>query len=127
VFNSLIEQVFENLPQGLIARSKTMNAAIRLNRRGRLARTFVVLSLAIVAASLFGAKVGAADAVASTGAGAGVAYVEVVVAPGESVWALASRMADDGDVRSLVDQIVSVNSLSSGSVSAGQKLRVPLK
>jgi hypothetical protein len=36
-------------------------------------------------------------------------------------------MADDGDVRSLVDQIVSVNSLSSGSVSAGQKLRVPLK
>ena len=104
-----------------------MNAAIRLNRRGRLARTFVVLSLAIVAASLFGATVGAADAVASTGAGAGVAYVEVVVAPGESVWSLASRMADDGDVRSLVDQIVSVNSLSSGSVSAGQKLRVPLK
>jgi hypothetical protein len=49
------------------------------------------------------------------------------VAPGESLWSLASRLADGSDVRAFIDEIVSVNSLGSGDITAGQKIRVPLK
>ena len=103
--------------------SSTNPSGIRLNRRGRLARTFVVLSLAVVLASVFGLKAGAGttDAV-----GAPTSFIEVTVAPGDTLWSLATRLADGGDVRSLVDEIASVNSLASAEVQAGQKLRIPL-
>ncbi len=81
---TLINQGFHANPSGF-----------RLNRRGRLARTFVVLSLAVVLASVFGL--------------------------------LATRMADGGDVRSLVDEIASVNSLATAELQAGQKVRIPLR
>jgi hypothetical protein len=35
-------------------------------------------------------------------------------------------MADGGDVRSLVDEIASVNSLATAELQAGQKVRIPL-
>jgi hypothetical protein len=103
--------------------SSTNPSGIRLNRRGRLARTFVVLSLAVVLASVFGLKAGAGttDAV-----GAPTSFIEVTVAPGDTLWSLATRMADGGDVRAMVDEISSVNSLASAELQAGQKVRIPL-
>ena len=97
---------------------------ITLNRRGKLARTLVVLSLAIVAASVAGGQAGA-DTSKSTLAAAD-SFITVTVAPGETVWSLASRVAAGGDVRSLVSEIISVNSLASVDLTAGQKLRIPL-
>jgi LysM repeat protein len=47
------------------------------------------------------------------------------VAPGETLWSIASTAAGSGDVRAMVDEIVSINSLSVPDVSAGQTLRVP--
>ena len=104
--------------------SSTNPSGVRLNRRGRLARTFVVLSLAVVLASVFGLKAGAGttDAV-----GAPTSFIEVTVAPGDTLWSLATRMADGGDVRAMVDEISSVNSLSSAELQAGQKVRIPLR
>ena len=104
--------------------SSTNPSGIRLNRRGRLARTFVVLSLAVVLASVFGLKAGAGttDAV-----GAPTPFIEVTVAPGDTLWSLATRMADGGDVRAMVDEISSVNSLASAELQAGQKVRIPLR
>ena len=93
-----------------------------LSRRGRLARTFVVLSLAVVFGSGYALQAGAGDSVSSSGS-----YVVVTVAPGDSVWSIAGAVADGRDVRSVVDEIVSANSLPGASVSAGQKIRVPLK
>jgi LysM repeat protein len=52
-------------------------------------------------------------------------YVTVVVAPGETLWSIASKFSD-GDARSLVDQVITINSLSGGDVEAGQKIRIPL-
>jgi LysM repeat protein len=49
----------------------------------------------------------------------------VVVAPGESLWSIAAKAAGGGDVRTMVDEIISANSLSIPDVEAGQKLRVP--
>ncbi|MEN9411875.1 MAG: hypothetical protein RIQ92_312 [Actinomycetota bacterium] len=65
---------------------------ITLNRRGKLARTLVVLSLAIVAASVAGGQAG----------------------------------APQGQAGALVSAIIEINSLGSGDVVAGQKIRIPL-
>ena len=98
-------------------------SGISLNRRGRLARTVVVLSLAIVLGSVVSAKAGAGTEAAATKA---YSFITVTVAPGETVWSLANRVAAGGDVRSLVSEIISVNSLASVDLTAGQKLRIPL-
>jgi hypothetical protein len=99
-------------------------SGIRLNRRGRLARTFVVLSLAVVLGSVVSAKAGAGTDAPTPKAHT---FITVTVAPGETLWALANRVADGGDVRGLVAEIASINSLPSADVSAGQKLRIPLQ
>jgi hypothetical protein len=139
--------VFENLPQGCIAGVKIMStttinavsartlinqgfshstnpSGIVLNRRGRLARSLVVLSLAIVmvATFAFSAGAGSTDSMAATPD----SFVTVVVGPGESLWSLAGRMAGDGDVRSLIEEIMIVNSLATPDVQVGQSLRIPL-
>ena len=106
--------------QGFLANPST----ITLNRRGRLARTFVVLSLAIVLGSVVSAKAGAGTDSAPQLSGS---FITVTVAPGDTVWSLANRLAAGGDVRSLVSEIISVNSLASVDVATGQKLRIPLK
>ena len=101
----------------------TVPSGIRLNRRGRLARTFVVLSLAIVLGSVVSAKAGAGTDAAPAVAGS---FITVTVAPGDTVWSLATRLAGGGDVRALVSEIIEVNSLNSVDVATGQKLRIPL-
>ena len=110
---SSVNQAFQAVPSG-----------IHLNRRGRLARTFVVLSLAIVLGSVVSAKAGAGTDVAQVKA---TSFITVTVAPGDTVWSLANRLAGSGDVRSLVSEIISVNSLGSVDVATGQKLRIPLQ
>ncbi len=101
----------------------TVPSGIRLNRRGRLARTFVVLSLAIVLGSVVSAKAGAGTDAAPVAASS---FITVTVAPGDTVWSLATRLAGGGDVRALVSEIIEVNSLNSVDVATGQKLRIPL-
>jgi hypothetical protein len=105
--------------QGFVANP----SGVHLTRRGRLARTLLVLSLAVVLASAFGLKAGAGT---SDQVGAPTAFIQVTVAPGDTLWSLATRLADGGDVRALVDEIASINSLASAEVQAGQKLRIPL-
>jgi hypothetical protein len=100
-------------------------SGIVLNRRGRLARTLVVLSLAIVLGSLVSANAGAGTEAGPSKAGS---FITVTVAPGETIWTLATRIASDsGDVRGLVSEILEVNSLASVDLAAGQKIRIPLK
>lgn len=112
------------------------SAGVCLTRRGRLARTLLVLSLSIVLGAGFAMKAGAGDAGASGSDALSAAkingssdatYVVVTVAAGETLWSLASAMADGGDVQALVADIASANSLSGVDVEAGQKLRVPIR
>ena len=102
----------------------TNPSGVVLNRRGRLARTLVILSLAIVmvATFAFSAGAGSTDSISATPD----SFVTVVVGPGESLWSLAGRMAGDGDARSLIEEIMIVNSLATPDVQAGQTLRIPL-
>lgn len=96
----------------------------RLTRRGRLARTFVVLSLAVVLASVFGFQAGAGT---TDTIGAPSSFIEVTAAPGDTLWSLATHMADGGDIRALVDEIAAINSLATAQLQAGQKIRIPLR
>jgi hypothetical protein len=112
------------------------SAGVCLTRRGRLARTLLVLSLSIVLGAGFAMKAGAGDSAGGSGALSAAkingssdakSYVVVTVAAGETLWSLASQMADGGDVQALVAEIASANSLSGVDVEAGQKLRIPVK
>jgi len=99
-------------------------SSTHLSRRARLARTLVVLSLSVVMVAGFAMKAGAGTTSNPAGPSR---YVTVVVAPGETLWSLASALADGGDVRALVNEIVTVNSLQSVDVQAGVRLRIPVK
>ena len=109
--------------QGFSATSINPSAS-HLTRRGRLARTLVVLSLSVLMASGFAMKAGAGSV---ENPGGPAHFVTVVVAPGESLGTLASALTDGGDVRALVNEIVTVNSLESVDVQAGVRLRIPVK
>ena len=110
------------------------SAGVCLTRRGRLARTLWVLSLSVVLGAGFAMNAGAGDALSaakingsSVSVSSAKSYVVVTVASGETLWSLASAMADGGDVQALVADIASANSLKGVDVTAGQKLRIPVK
>ena len=106
------------------------SAGVCLTRRGRLARTLLVLSLSVVLGAGFAMNAGAGDALSAAkinGSSDAKSYVVVTVASGETLWSLASAMADGGDVQALVADIASANSLKGVDVTAGQKLRIPIK
>jgi LysM repeat protein len=113
-FNSTASKTIVN--QGLQA-----NPSGRLTRRGRLARTIVVLSLAVVMVAGFAATSGANTAGSTS---AEPSYSIVVVAPGETLWSVAAAYAS-GDVQGLINEIREVNNLKGYDLQAGQRLRVP--
>jgi LysM repeat protein len=117
-FNSTASKSIVN--QGLLA-STAANPSGGLTRRGRLARTFVVLSLAVVMVAGFAATSGANTAGSTS---TEPSYSIVVVAPGETLWSVAAAYAS-GDVQGLINEIREVNNLKGYDLQAGQRLRVP--
>jgi len=107
--------------QGFLSNQQT-NPSGGITRRGRLARTFVVLSLTVVMAAGFASQSGAGQVEASTAP----SYEIVVVAPGETLWSVAAAYAS-GDVQGMVNDIREANNLTGFDLQAGQRLRVPVK
>lgn len=96
-------------------------AAVRLTRRGRLLLLLVALAVALAVVMAMSAPA------ASSGETHSVAGQTVVVASGETLWDIASRVAPDEDPRIVIAQIVELNSLQdAGSVRVGQRLDVPV-
>jgi hypothetical protein len=92
--------------------------SVRLTRRGRL----VVFTFGVLLAFALGVWFAAGSTATRD---SGVEQVEIVsVAPGETLWDIASD-ATDGNVGDMVHRIQDMNSLDSSMVYAGQKLRVP--
>ena len=93
---------------------------LRLTRRGRLAILMLLLALGAVV-SLAVTSSGLAS---STATAAPVQYV--TVAPGDTLWSIASDVAPDADPRDTVAEIVERNALDGSAIQAGQRIAVPL-
>src|SRR3954447_6498173 len=90
----------------------------RLTRRGRLVVFTPVLLLLVLAGFTVGR-------VSSQAAGPAKPLPTVTVAPGETLWQIAARVAPHADRRALVMQLETLNHLRDGRVVAGQQLRLP--
>ena len=95
--------------------------SLRLTRRGRL----VVFVASLLLVLLVGVVLGASS-VATQDRGEAAPTQVVQVAPGETLWEIASRLtATGGDVRDVMYDIRRLNALESSGLTAGQSLRVP--
>ena len=101
--------------------------ATNLTARGRrVVRGTAVASLLIVIGAGYSAVGNASEkGVPSTPASSG--YVKVVVAPGETLWSLASMVAGTGSVSAIEQEIMDANQLTSTDLAAGVRLWVPTK
>ena len=97
------------------------DSTVRLTRRGRLVVFLTSLMLVLAAAFVL-----ASGAVGTSEAGTPPPTEVVQVGPGDTLWGIASEIADDGDVRSVMTEIERLNALESVAVQSGQKLRVPV-
>jgi len=93
---------------------------VRLTRRGRV----VVFVFALALAFAIGILV-AAGSVATGEAGTPEPTKVVTVGSGDTLWGIASDLADDGDVPAMMTKIERLNALETGMLSAGQRLVVP--
>ena len=91
----------------------------------RLARTVSTISLLVVIGAGFSSISSASDSTGNS-SNSKSKYVQVVVTPGESLWSIAALVAGEGDISSVVADIVEVNQLKSADVAAGSKLLVPV-
>lgn len=93
---------------------------VHLTRRGR------ALLVALLMAVVFGAfSLGRAASEAVPVAGTTPVLEQVTVAPGESLWTVARRIAPDNDPREVIAQIRRLNDLADAQVRAGQLLLLP--
>lgn len=96
-------------------------SAVRLTRRGRLGVFLTSLFLVLTVAFML-----AGGAVGTDEPGQQIPTEIVQVTPGDTLWGIASDLATDGDVRSMMQQIERLNALESAGLQVGQKLRVPV-
>ncbi len=95
-------------------------APMRLTRRGRVVLVLLALALVVALGSIAGRALAARPVVEP-------AYQVIVVAPGQTLWGIASEIASpDEDVRDVVAQLASLNELDSVALIAGEELRVPI-
>jgi Tfp pilus assembly protein FimV len=96
-------------------------SVVRLTRRGRV----VVVVAALLVAFAIGVFVTAAGSVATQRPGSPEPTRIVQVGAGDTLWDIAAGLADDGDVRAVMEEIKHLNALDSGDLQAGQRLVVP--
>ena len=101
---------------------------VRLTRRGRRVVAGLVIGVIIVAVTVLWMSVAGSVQASSHGSAAGSPYrgmTQVVVRPGQTLWSIAAAAEPSGNMWAVVQQIISVNALSSANVQAGQLLWVP--
>ena len=54
-------------------------------------------------------------------------FTEITVMSGESLWSIAQDLAPHADPRDVVEDIARLNVLESSTVSAGQRLAIPVE
>jgi len=95
-------------------------STVRLTRRGRLVVLLLAIGVVLTAALLLSGR-----STATSESGRSVPTEKVLVEPGQTLWGIAAEVADDGDVRAMVDRIEQLNALDDSMLYAGQVLFVP--
>lgn len=96
--------------------------AVRLTRRGQAVVLVATLLVLAVLAVALGSAVSASDV-----AGAEQPTRSVQVVAGQTLWQIAAEANPTGDIRTTVDEIVRLNSLSSASaLQLGSTIAVPV-
>jgi hypothetical protein len=94
---------------------------VRLTRRGRLTVLALFVGLAFVVLGVLG------DHSTATGeAGQPVETRTVVVGDGDTLWGIASEVAEPGEVREMIHYIQELNALPSVSLQRGQEIAIPV-
>jgi hypothetical protein len=95
--------------------------SVRLTRRGRLVVLALMLGGIFLALTFLGGHSAATDE-----AGAPVETRTVVVGEGDTLWGIASEVAEPGEVREVIHHIQELNALPSAALMRGQELAVPV-
>jgi len=95
-------------------------AAVHLTRRGR-----ALLLVALVAMLYAAFAVGRANTEAAVTVEAAPALVQTTVQRGDTLWAVARRIAPDRDPRPVVEQLRRLNDLPTAGLQVGQQLLLP--
>lgn len=96
--------------------------SVRLTRRGRVAMFVSTLLMLAALAVILGSTTVATDE-----PGAPVPATMVTVKPGQTLWDLAAKANPAGDIQVTVDDIMRLNSMTSGGrLQAGDTIAVPL-
>ena len=103
-----------------------VSTRLRLTVRGRRVIAAVV-ALPIAAALAAGVLSGGVALASRTDSAPSGTFDTVTVLAGESLWTIAQDVAPSADPRDVVDQIVRLNALDGTTVSAGQRLAVPVE
>jgi len=93
-------------------------ASVRITRRGRL----VILAVALLVVLLPGAWRAMATAQVE-----GPSTIAVTVAPGDTLWGIASQIDPGADPRALIAEIRELNALAQSGLLPGQQLQVPTR
>ncbi len=96
------------------------SGAVRVTRRGRLLLLTLLVGLLVTAFSL-----GRVGSQAATTARVTPVLQQTTVHAGETLWAVARRIAPDNDPREVVQQLRSLNHLERASLQVGQQLLLP--
>jgi nucleoid-associated protein YgaU len=119
------EQVKVAAPVKVAAKGRT---PIRLTRRGRIVVSVLALLGAAAVACLIWLTVGGQAEAASQikpGPPLGNSVQRVVVRPGQTLWGIATAVDPSADPRTVIPEIVDLNSLAGTGISAGQVLWIP--
>jgi nucleoid-associated protein YgaU len=109
-------------------RRQARPAAVRLTRRGRGVVAGLALALTAAVVVLIWLAAAGAAAAANHGLPARTVYqglTQVVVRPGQTLWAIAAAAEPTADPRVVIQQIIETNALSGATIHAGQLLWVP--
>jgi predicted Zn-dependent protease len=109
------------LTRAAAARRSPRTTTLRLTRRGRVAVVLAMMGMVLVLLAVFGPRSAATGEV-----GTPVRTRSVEVAPGDTLWTIASDVAGPGQVRDMVHRIEELNALNGPAVAVGQEIAVPV-
>ena len=101
--------------------SRPRRAPLRLTTRGRVVACMLLMLVVLGALTVFGSHSAATDR-----PGAPVQTRTVEVGAGDTLWGIASEVAEPGKVRNMVHQIEELNALPGPALRVGQQIAVPV-